>query len=114
MDTEVEFMSQEEQSNAFNEVRAILGRLDRSIDEARARRLEPDQPARHESASPPASPSDSSSLDREIGGSAAERAQTELQKKSATFGRAKPLNGSARPAQPQWKSTGDGDDQMIG
>jgi len=107
-------MSQEEQSNAFNEVRAILGKLDRSIDEARSRRLEPDQPARRESETPAASTHNTASLDREIGGSSAERAQTELQKKSATFGRAKPLNGSARPAQAQWKSTGSKDDELIG
>ncbi len=107
-------MSQEEQSNAFNEVRAILGKLDRSIDEARSRRLEPNQPARSESADPPGTPKDPSVLDREIGGASSPRAQTGLQKKSATFGRAKPLNSSARPAQAQWKSTGSKDDELIG
>jgi len=103
-------MSTEEQSNAFNEVRAILGKLDRSIDEARSRRLEPDQPTR---SATPTSP-ESHGLDREIGAPTAPAAKTELQKKSATFGRAKPLNGNARPAPSQWKSTGTGDDQMIG
>ncbi len=107
-------MSQEEQSNAFNEVRAILGKLDRSIDEARSRRLEPDQPTKCESVNEPASPRGSSVLDREIGGTSAQRPQTELQKKSATFGRAKPLNGSPRPTQAQWKSTGDHNDELIG
>lgn len=105
-------MSQEEQSNAFNEVRAILGKLDRSIDEARARRLEPDEPTRNESTSTPAS-AHSPSLDREIGNASTERAQTGLQKKSATFGRAKPLNGSARPTQSLWKSSND-NDELIG
>ena len=106
-------MSIEEQSNAFNEVRAILGKLDRSIDEARSRRLEPDQPTSREAN--PASKAPSASLDREVGGtSTPARAKTELQKKSATFGRAKPLNGNDRPAPSQWKSTGNSDDQMIG
>ena len=113
-------MSNEEQSNAFNEVRAILGKLDRSIDEARSRRLEPEQPVTREpinrsnASSASSASSSSSSLDREIGGSSASNAKTELQKKSATFGRAKPLNGSAPAAPSQWKSTGSDDDQMIG
>jgi len=55
-----------------------------------------------------------SPLDREIGGSSPQRAQTELQKKSATFGRAKPLNANNNAPQSQWKSSGDGDDQLIG
>ena len=105
-------MSTEEQSNAFNEVRAILGKLDRSIDEARSKRLEPELPARPAIATPSSNGS-SASLDREIGGHAGERAKTELQKKSATFGRAKPLNRDDRPTPTQWKSTG-GDDQLIG
>ena len=108
-------MSTEEQSNAFNEVRAILGKLDRSIDEARSRRLEPEQPASRGSAgSPSSSNQPSASLDREIGAPPSNTAKTELQKKSATFGRAKPLNGSARPAPTQWKSAGDDDDRLIG
>jgi len=102
----------EEQSNAFNEVRAILGKLDRSIDEARSKRLEPEQPARP-AMNTQSSPNPSPSLDHEIGGQTVERAKTELQKKSATFGRAKPLNRNERPAPTQWKST-NGDDQMIG
>ncbi|MDF1808968.1 MAG: hypothetical protein P1U42_04660 [Phycisphaerales bacterium] len=102
----------EEQSNAFNEVRAILGKLDRSIDEARSKRLEPEQPVRP--AMNTQTPSSSSaSLDHEVGSQTVERAKTELQKKSATFGRAKPLNRTDRPAPSQWKST-NGDDQMIG
>ena len=113
-------MSNEEQSNAFNEVRAILGKLDRSIDEARSRRLEPDQPINREPMNTNGAPStngtqSAASLDREIGTSpSANNAKTELQKKSATFGRAKPLNGNARPAPSQWKSNGTSDDQMIG
>tara|TARA_R110002073_G_scaffold118918_1_gene258757 strand:- start:686776 stop:687093 length:318 start_codon:yes stop_codon:yes gene_type:complete len=105
-------MSNEEQSNAFNEVRAILGKLDRSIDEARSRRLEPDQPINRDTN--PVSKAPSASLDREVGGTSTPvRPKTALQKKSATFGRAKPLNND-RPAPTQWKSTGTDDDQLIG
>ncbi|PCI08045.1 hypothetical protein COB72_08995 [bacterium] len=113
-------MSHEEQSNAFNEVRAILGKLDRSIDEARSRRLEPDQPINREPMNKNGvngtnGTQSAASLDREIGASpSANNSKTELQKKSATFGRAKPLNGSPAPAPSQWKSTNAGDDQMIG
>lgn len=115
-------MSNQEQSNAFNEVRAILGKLDRSIDEARSRRLEPEQPARREPPTNNNTPSGSngaasrSDLDREIGAGAPQPAKTELQRKSATFGRAKPLNrgnGNDRPASGQWKSPGN-DDDLIG
>lgn len=108
-------MSSNEQSNAFNEVRAILGKLDRSIDEARSRRLEPQQPApRPSSPAPGAIPARASSdLDREIGAPAS-RGMTELQKKSATFGRAKPLNRpNDRPASSPWKTPGK-DDEFIG
>ena len=107
-------MSTEEQSNAFNEVRAILGKLDRSIDEARSRRLEPDHPIRREPIEPSNSPAQSSSaFDREIGGSSPERAKTELQKKSATFGRAKPLNRNENPHSASWK-TPTTDEEFIG
>lgn len=106
-------MSNEEQSNAFNQVRAILGKLDRSIDEARSRRLEPDMPVRNEPSPAAAAPSRiASELDREIGASS-DQAKTELQKKSATFGRAKPLNRNDRPASGAWKSTS-ADDDFIG
>lgn len=106
-------MSIEEQSNAFNQVRAILGKLDRSIDEARSRRLEPDMPARREQTPAATTPAKSSNeLDREIG-STSDQAKTELQKKSATFGRAKPLNRTDRPASAPWKSTSSNED-LIG
>ena len=105
--------NQEERTNAFNEVRAILGKLDRSIDEARSRRLEPDHPSGSDSAGL-TSTNNNPTIDREIGNQNATGPKTELQKKSATFGRAKPLNGSARPVQSQWKSTGDKGDELIG
>jgi len=107
-------MTTEEQSNAFNEVRAILGKLDRSIDEARSRRLEPDEPVRRQPIEPrPPQSGRSAEFDREIGGSSQERAKTELQKKSATFGRAKPLNRDARPTSTAWKTTSS-DEELIG
>jgi hypothetical protein len=108
-------MSSEEQSNAFNEVRAILGKLDRSIDEARSKRLEPEMPMRTEpaaSVAPQSQTRNAVDLDREIGGAPQERAKTELQKKSATFGRAKPLNRNERPSA-QWKGNG-ANDEFIG
>ncbi len=95
-----------DESKAFNEVRQLLGKLDRSIDEARTRRLGPPvgsspKPSRVENES-------SVDLDQEIGGSSQPGPKTELQRKSATFGRAKPLN---RDAGPGWKGN---DDQTIG
>lgn len=107
-------MSGKSSSNAFNEVRAILGKLDRSIDEARSKRLEPDQPVRREPTSPsPAASANVSDLDREIGGGNTPAAKTELQRKGASFGRAKPLNRNDNAgADRSWKSPGDED--MIG
>jgi hypothetical protein len=102
----------EQGNKAFNEVRALLGKLDRSIDEARSRRLGP--PAQSDSPNTGSNPSDSSDfdLDQEIGGSS-EKTQTELQKRGAQFGRAKPLN---RENNSLWKSTSDNnpDDIQIG
>lgn len=106
-------MSEQGSSNAFNEVRAILGKLDRSIDEARSKRLEPDQPVRREPpAASPKAPESVSDLDREIGGSSTPNSKTELQRKGASFGRAKPLNRGDEPSR-QWKTPGNGDD-LIG
>ena len=107
-------MSGKSSNNAFNEVRAILGKLDRSIDEARSKRLEPDQPGRRDPApsNQPSRPA-SSELDREIGGGNTPGAKTELQRKGASFGRAKPLNrnGEDGPDR-EWKSPGG--DELIG
>lgn len=98
----------EQGNKAFNEVRALLGKLDRSIDEARSRRLGP--PAQSEP-SGNGFTSDANpeiDLDQEIGGSKPQ-AQTELQKRGAQFGRAKPLNRNAN----SWKTPGS-DDLEIG
>ncbi len=93
----------EQGNKAFNEVRALLGKLDRSLDEARSRRLGP--PAVTETAPNGYSSAKPSSidLDQEIGGST-EPMQTELQKRGAQFGRAKPLNRDSGSA---WKRPGD-------
>jgi hypothetical protein len=93
----------EQGNKAFNEVRALLGKLDRSIDEARSRRLGP--PAQTEPSTTGANPSRSSEidLDQEIGGSS-EKTQTSLQKRGAQFGRAKPLN---RENNSLWQNPGE-------
>jgi hypothetical protein len=108
-------MSGKSPSNAFNEVRAILGKLDRSIDEARSKRLEPDHPVRRDpvQSTPSETPSAVSDLDREIGGTNTPGAKTELQRKGASFGRAKPLNrGGDEGPNREWKRPGDED--LIG
>jgi len=95
---------------AFNEVRALLGRLDRSIDEARSKRLGPSVGER-EAAPPDEEPARPSvDMDREIGAGRADAPKTDLQRKGASFGRAKPLNRDDNPA--PWRSAGD--DAMIG
>lgn len=98
----------EQGNKAFNEVRALLGKLDRTIDEARSRRLGP--PAHSEPASNGFETKDHPSvdLDQEIGGGPTQ-AQTELQKRGAQFGRAKPLNRGPN----SWKTPGS-DDLEIG
>jgi len=105
---------------AFNEVRAILGRLDRSIDEARSKRLGPNDPDpvdRVEPAqrtTPPEHPPQATRpapLPPGVAPAPARRSQ---------YGRAKPLrNGEEAPAPrptEQWhrpKSSYD-DNTMIG
>ena len=91
---------------AFNEVRALLNKMDRSIDDARSKRLGPPI------GSPAASPSKPSTngsvdLDQEVGGSTPARPLTELQRKRASFGRAKPLGRNDSPG--KWKSSGNDD-----
>jgi len=106
-------MSGKSSNNAFNEVRAILGKLDRSIDEARSKRLEPDQPVRRDPAPSTPPSTEASELDREIGGGNTPAAKTELQRKGASFGRAKPLNrGGEEAPNREWKTPGD--DELIG
>jgi hypothetical protein len=93
----------ESNGKAFNEVRALLNKMDRSIDDARTKRLGPPigapNPAQKNTAS-----NGTVDLDQEVGGTTPARPLTELQRKRASFGRAKPLSRNDSPN--QWKSTG--------
>lgn len=93
----------ESNGKAFNEVRALLNKMDRSIDDARTKRLGP--PVGSPNATPKTTPAGGTvDLDQEVGGSTPARPLTELQRKRASFGRAKPLSRNDSPN--QWKSTG--------
>lgn len=95
---------------AFNEVRALLGRLDRSIDEARSKRLGPEIGSTEHEEVAAENAAARVDLDQEIGGTGEPAPLTELQRKSASFGRAKPLNRDGDA--PQWRATGT--DDLIG
>ena len=86
---------------AFDEVKRLLGRLDRNIDEARTRRLGPeDEPAK------PAAPA------RPIGQAAPPAPVSPTRSK---YGRAKPLRGGETPNPNAWqRPVQGGDDTMIG
>ena len=87
---------------AFDEVKRLLGRLDRNIDEARTRRLGPED-------EPPAKPAASP---RPIGQSAPPAPVSPSRSK---YGRAKPLRGSDAPAPNAWqRPVQGGDDTLIG
>lgn len=101
---------------AFNEVKQLLGRLDRSIDEARSRRIGPAEPAR------PVRPilPRASQSERMIGSPAPQVPAAPV--RQSQYGRAKPLRPQAdepRPTgawtkpEPAPKRTWD-DDTMIG
>ncbi|GJM19393.1 MAG: hypothetical protein DHS20C14_16060 [Phycisphaeraceae bacterium] len=107
---------------AFDEVKQILGRLDRSIDEARHKRLGPTEPDR------PAAP-EGSPTDRPIGtapkpGQAPATLPTTPQRRVTKYGRAKPLRrADEAPAQdstsawvdrPRPNPAPDDNDPMIG
>ena len=95
----------ESNGKAFNEVRALLNKMDRSIDDARTKRLGPAIGSPQQS--PKNNPVGSVDLDLEVGGSTPARPMTELQRKRASFGRAKPLGRN--DSKSQWKSTGSDD-----
>lgn len=105
------------EGKAFNEVRAILGRLDRSIDEARSKRLGPDAPDAEphdeipEQASARPEPSRPAPLPPGVAPAPVRRSQ---------YGRAKPLRAGEEAPAPrptdQWqrpKANYD-DNTMIG
>jgi hypothetical protein len=91
----------ESNGKAFNEVRALLNKMDRSIDDARSKRLGPPVGSSDQSKDKPA-PKGTVDLDQEVGGSTPTLPMTELQRKRASFGRAKPLSRNDN----QWKPTG--------
>ena len=105
-------------NKAFHEVRALLNKLDRSIDEARSKRVGPkEEPVVRAQVASENRSAARSDLDREIG---APRPQagplTPMQAKRAQYGRAKPLNGSepARAPDTGWKTPKNYDDLTIG
>jgi hypothetical protein len=108
------------ENKAFNEVRALLNKMDRSIDEARSRRVGPKQePAERAQIASENRAAARSDLDRQIGAPRAQPAPlTPMQAKRAQYGRARPLNASdappPRPPADGWKSTKNYDDLSIG
>ncbi|MCC5823722.1 MAG: hypothetical protein LAT64_10685 [Phycisphaerales bacterium] len=109
------------ESKAFHEVRALLNKLDRSIDEARSKRTGPkDEPANRSQVASENRSASRTDLDREIGAPRNTNApMTPMQAKRAQYGRARPLNApesnGARPASDsQWKSPKNYDDLSIG
>ena len=105
---------------AFDEVKAILGKLDRSIDQARSRRLGPDE-----------TPEDSESGEeligrREedtstvVGGNQPVRASAPNKgraRPASEYGRARPLRRDGEPTTDktgQWDKTEVNDDTVIG
>ncbi|GEM_PF-1677509 len=119
-----------EEKKAFNEVRALLSKLDRSIDEARTKRVgpkdEPERAPRDTAGGQPAR----SDLDRRIGGgNASSRPAGDpgatpvppppVQAKRSQYGRARPLNRTEdtqarQEPENQWKSPKNYDDLTIG
>jgi len=97
---EVEIM--DSNGKAFNDIRALLNKMDRSIDDARSKRLGPPAGSPSPTQKPPVN--GTVDLDQEVGGSTPARPMTDLQRKRAAFGRAKPLNRNEKPS--QWKPTG--------
>ena len=95
----------ESNGKAFNDIRALLNKMDRSIDDARTKRLGP--PAGSPNPTQKANSNGTVDLDQEVGGSTPARPLTDLQRKRAAFGRAKPLSRNDNPN--QWKSTGTDD-----
>lgn len=91
------------ESKAFNEVRALLGKMDRSIDRARERRLGPEEPP-VDRARPPVS------QDQTVGGPKPELGNPPpaSPRRNTQFGRARPLNREGQETT-QWRSSHEGD-----
>ncbi|MEM9372671.1 MAG: hypothetical protein AAGA55_03425 [Planctomycetota bacterium] len=118
-----------EEKKAFNEVRALLSKLDRSIDEARTKRVGPkDEPPIASGNSQTTRPD----LDRRIGagrGASGSRPSgspettpvppSPIQAKRSQYGRARPLNradasGTRPESENQWQAPKNYDDLTIG
>ncbi len=83
---------------AFDEVKQILGRLDRSIDEARSKRLGPVEP-------PPTQRQEPVSDERSIGGAAPTAPLPAPARRPSKYGRAKPLRRGDETPEPDATST---------
>ena len=96
-------------SKAFNEVRALLTKLERSIDEARSKRVGPKENAADRQRIGSENHQRSrAELDREIGGGKPPSVpESPLQAKRAQYGRARPLTSRPDGDTPQ-QSSGDG------
>lgn len=99
-----------EQNRAFDQVKAILDKLDRSIDEARQKRLHGDEP---EAEQPPRQESQNTPQARQSEPSQPELApevpagQTARRAGSSPYGRAKPLRPNGNGDTAAWRSTSD-------
>jgi len=105
---------------AFDEVKAILGKLDRSIDQARSRRLGPDEV-------PQEAASDDEMIGRReedastvVGGTPSARPAAPNKgraRPASEYGRARPLRRDGEPTTDktgQWDKTEVNDDTVIG
>lgn len=121
-----------EEKKAFNEVRALLSKLDRSIDEARTKRVGPKDEPERPSSNGSNGQGSGSGLDQRIGGGSSNASSRPsgkpdaspvppppVQAKRSQYGRARPLNRSDEsPKRPesenQWQSPKNYDDLTIG
>lgn len=100
-----------EQNRAFDQVKAILDKLDRSIDEARQKRLHGDEPEAEQPAE--TQESENSPQARKIEPAEPDRpaevpsGQTARRAGSSPYGRAKPLRPNGNGDTAAWRSTSD-------
>lgn len=105
---------------AFDEVKALLNKLDRSIDEARHRRLGPDdepEAAAEDPAETPREDRNATVIGRPSGGPS-KPSNAARPRRGAQYGRAKPIgpgNENPKPGDKNaWKGAGAEDDRLIG
>lgn len=103
---------------AFNEVKALLGKLDRSIDEARSKRLGPDEPE----PTPPSNGTDDPTSTTIGEGAPSVPPRAKPARPASKYGRAKPLNNAAKPTNTategdsptgKWQTRPKGDDDRL-